>query len=147
MQSTLSKILFGLAGLLLLAAQASAAGAIRVPNAIWAADHLFGTVVTPTSFIAPPEHSVDTLYNFSMSGLQGQHSVSESYPGSPDFNGGRWSVKIAVFTASGMAALDANNDGTIDAEITNSTDLLAHVTAGHIEVMDTTIYFECPMLP
>jgi len=56
-------------------------------------------------------------------------------------------VKIAVFTASGMAALDANNDGTIDAEITNSTDLLAHVTAGHIEVMDTTIYFECPMLP
>ena len=39
----------------------SAGGATRVPAAIWAHGELYGTVVTPTSFVAPPEHSADVI--------------------------------------------------------------------------------------
>lgn len=123
------------------------AGATRAHDALWAGGKLYSTILTPTSFISPPEHSTDTLYNFSMSGLMGQRGVSNSYPGKRDYNGGRWSVKIAVFTAEGVAAHDQDGDGHIDAELTSSEAVMEMVANGHIEIMDTTIYFECPLIP
>lgn len=131
----------------LISSLAEADNATRVTDAIWAADRIFSTVLTPTSFVSPPAQSVDILYNFSMSGLTGQRSVSEAYPGSEGFNGGRWSVKIAVFTKEGKDVHDLDGDGQIDSEFTNAEAVLEHVELGHIDLFDTTIYFECPMLP
>lgn len=134
-------------GVILLATTpAFAGGAVKVDNAIWNDGHLYGTVATPTSFVAPPEHSTDTIYSFSMSGLSGQHSIAEAAPGDTDFNGGRWSVVMAVFTGDGIAVLGDGNGGIVE-EITNDADLLAYVDAGLVELFPTGFYFECPMLP
>lgn len=141
------RLVLAIFAVMTLGMQANAENATRVDNIIWAGDRLYGTILTPTSFVSPPARTLDILYNFDMSGLGGQRPVSESYPGATDYNGGKWSVKIAVFTESGKAALDADADGNIDTEITNSGMVLAHAGAGHIQLMDTTIYFQCPLLP
>lgn len=128
-------------------ALARAGGATRVAGAIWAHGDLYDTVLTPTAFRAPPSHSVDLLYNFGMSGLQGQRSVSESAPGDPTYNGGRWWVQMVVFTPEGIAVHDPDGDGTVDFELTTAADVLHHAALGHVEIFDTGVYFECPMLP
>jgi hypothetical protein len=120
--------------------------ATRVEDAIWANDTIYDTIATDTSFISPPEHSTDTLYNFGMSGLAGQRSVSESAPGDRDFNGGRWSVKMVLFTPQGKAVHDPDGDGSVNFELTNAADVLYHASLGHLTIMDTTFYFECPLL-
>jgi len=61
-------------------------------------------------------------------------------------HGGRWSVKAVVCTSEGIAALDSEPDGFIDEEITNVEDLLDLEEMGYVEIMDTTRYFECPLL-
>ncbi len=122
-------------------------GAARVPEALWAHDRLYDTVLTPTSFVAPPAHSTDALYNFGMSGLSGQRSVAESAPGDRDYNGGRWSVRAVVYTEKGRTVFDPGGDGTVDFELTNAEDVLAAALAGDVEILETSIYFECPMLP
>ena len=123
-----------------------AAPSIRVSGALWANDELFDTVLTDTSFHLPPVHSTDVLYNFMISGLGGQRSVSDSGPGDRDFNGGRWSVKVVVFTEAGIEAHDPDGDGIVNFELTNADDVIAHQTLGHLDIMDTSIYFECPLL-
>jgi len=146
MKPLFSGLLFGTL-LLLLATPLYAAPATRVAGAIWAHDALYDTVVTDTAFHLPPAQSTDTLYNFMLSGLTGQRSVSVSAPGDPDFNGGRWAVKLAVFTASGKAVHDPDGDGTVNFELTSSDDVYRHIALGHLEIIDTGIYFECPLLP
>ena len=123
-----------------------AAPATRVSGALWANDELFDTVLTDTSFHLPPVQSTDVLYNFMMSGLRGQRSVSESGPGDRNFNGGRWSVKLVTFTDAGKAVHDPDGDGIVNFELTNSDDVLTHQNLGHIAIMDTSIYCECPLL-
>ena len=130
-----------------LASPAFADRAVKVENAIWANGNLYGTVLTDTGFHAPPAKSTDTLYNFGMSGLSGQRAVSESAPGDTDFNGGRWSVKAVAFTAQGMAVHDPDGDGVVNFELKSQEDVLKHEALGHITIMDTAIYFECPLIP
>lgn len=133
--------------LLLTAVSATQAGpATRVADHIWAHDAIYDTILTDTSFLSPPARSTDTLYNFGMSGLNGQRAVSESAPGDRDYNGGRWSVKMVVFTAQGMAVHDPDGDGNVNFELTNAEEVLAHADLGHLVIMDTTVYFECPLL-
>jgi hypothetical protein len=120
--------------------------ATRVEDAIWANDTIYDTILTDTSFISPPEHSTDTLYNFGMSGLNGQRAVSDSAPGDRDYNGGRWSVKIVVFTEEGKSVHDPDGDMNVNFELTNADAVLHHEALGHITIMDTTVYFECPLL-
>ncbi len=137
-----------LSTLLFAASSAVYAGpATRVQDVIWANDTIYDTILTDTSFISPPQHSTDTLYNFGMSGLDGQRPVSESAPGDPDYNGGRWSVKIVVFTDQGKAVHDPDGDGSVNFELTNADAVLHHEALGHVTIMDTTVYFECPLLP
>jgi len=123
------------------------AGATRVAGAIWGHGELYDTVITPATFISPPEHSTDTIYSFMMSGLSGQRSVADAAPGDPDFNGGRWNVQVAVFTDPGKQVHDADGDGIVDFELTAADDVADHVALGHIEVFPANFYFECPMLP
>lgn len=134
---------------LALAAPALAGGATKVDNAIWNDGDLYGTVVTPTSFVAPPEHSTDIIYSFMMSGVAGQRSIAEAAPGDPDFNGGRWSVMQVMYTESGLAALTDGDPSqpTALVELTSDAELMEHVELGHLEVFPTGFYFECPMLP
>lgn len=141
-------LLTGVAALLLLSAAATRAdGAMKVDHAIWADGALFGTVLTPTSFQSPPLHSLDRLYNFDMSGLMGQRSVAESAPGDPTYNGGRWWVQKAVFTTAGKAALDPDGDGVVNAELTSAPEVLQQVALGNLEILSTSVFFECPLIP
>lgn len=139
--------LLGAFSFLLFAASAHAGGAVRVPEAIWAEGELYDTIVTPTSFNAPPEHSTDIIYSFMMSGLEGQRSVAESAPGDPDYNGGRWDVQMVTFTAQGIAEHDQDNDGIADFELTSVEEVLEHEELGHIVINEADFYFVCPLLP
>jgi len=120
--------------------------AIKVENAIWANDTIYGTVLTNTSFKNPPKHSTDTLYDFGMSGLSGQRAISDAAPGDNDYNGGRWSVKAVAFTTQGIAAHDPDGDGMVNFELMNADAVVAHEALGHITIMDTDISFECPLI-
>lgn len=128
-------------------AWAFAAPATRVAGAIWANNNLYDTVLTDTSFHLPPTQSTDVLFNFMMSGLSGQRSVSVAGPGDSDFNGGRWAIKIVVFTDTGKIALDPDNDGVVNYELTDANAVYQYQSLGYLEILDTSIYFECPLLP
>lgn len=145
-QVTLSLIA---ACLMLLAAASTALAekAVKVDQAIWAHGTLYGTVATPTAFNLPPVQSTDTIYSFMLSGLTGQRSVSESAPGDRNYNGGRWSVKAVFFTDQGKAVHDPDNDGQVNFELTSAEQVLQHAALGHLTIIDTSIYFECPLLP
>ncbi len=147
MKSKVFIIILAMAIVGMAAGMAAAGGATRVSGAIWAHGELYDTVITPTTFIAPPEHSTDILYNFGMSGLAGQRSVSESAPGDPGFNGGRWDVQMVVFTAQGVEAHDPDGDGIVNFELTDAVEVLDHEALVHIVINDANFYFECPMLP
>ncbi len=129
-----------------LASNVFADRAMRVQDAIWANDTIYDTILTDTNFRSPPAHSTDALYNFGMSGLMGQRAVAESAPGDRDYNGGRWDVKMVMFTTQGLAVHDMDDDGTADFELTNAEAVLAHQELGHIEIMDAEHYFVCPLL-
>ena len=128
-------------------APAAHAGATRVRNAIWEDGNLYDTVLTPTSFVAPPEHSTDPIYSFMMSGLEGQRSIAGSAPRDRDYNGGRWDVSMVVFTAAGIAAHDPDGDGIVNFELVSDEELFEHEALGHLEIHEANFYFECPMLP
>ncbi|WP_303720793.1 hypothetical protein [Malonomonas rubra] len=132
-------ILFGTGSVL-------AGSATKVDKAIWAHGTIYGTIATPTSFNLPPVQSTDTIYSFMLSGLTGQRSVSESAPGDRNYNGGRWSVKVVLFTDQGKAIHDPDNDGAVNFELTSAEKVLEHEALGHLTIMDTSIYFECPLL-
>jgi hypothetical protein len=123
----------------------SLAKATRVEDALWAGGVIWDTILTPASFKNPPAHSVDLLFDFSMSGLTGQRGVADSYPGQRDYNGGRWWVQMVVFTPEGIAAFDGDGDGEVDFELTSADELLGHLELGHLEVFETATYFECPL--
>jgi len=126
---------------------AAAAPAIRAAQAVWANDALYDVVVTDTNFRSPPGHSLDVLFNFGMSGLTGQRSVSESAPGDPDYNGGRWAVTPVEFTELGKMIHDPDGDGQVDFELTNAEQVLHHAEIGHLIIHPPVRYFECPLLP
>ncbi len=121
--------------------------AVRVAEAIWVDGEIYDTIITDTTFIAPPEHSTDVIYSFMMSGLEGQRSVAESAPGDPDYNGGRWDVQMVVFTEQGMAVHDPDGDGMVNFELTSAEQVLDHADLDHIIINDANFYFECPLLP
>jgi hypothetical protein len=117
-------------------------------NAVWVDGYLYDTVVAPAEFTDPPEHSTDPIYSFGMSGLRGQRSIAEDAPGYPDYNGGRWAVSLVIFTPAGLEYFD-RGDGVIDMdkEIQSALELFVFKTMGLVEIVDTDIYFSCPLLP
>ena len=121
-------------------------GATRVENVLWAGGIKYSTVLTPASFKMAPSHTTDKLYVFDMSGLTGQSPVADSYPGKEDYNGGRWWVQEVIFTQDGLDAHDSG-DGSINMEFTSGDMIQHHIGLGHITIMETATYFECPLLP
>jgi hypothetical protein len=116
-------------------------------NAIWVNGSLYDTVVAPAFFTDPPEHSTDPIYSFAASGLTGQRSIAEDAPGDPGYNGGRWAVKRVEFTLEGFAVFDLDMDGVIDMEIQSAEELWLYEMLGLVMIVDTEIYFSCPLLP
>ena len=77
---------------------------------------LYRTVATPTdlSGTGAPDHSFDTIYEFS--GDQ-QYNVATAAPGDRGYNGGRWRVEVvdyAVDYAAARRALTPNGSGDFD---------------------------------
>jgi hypothetical protein len=140
-------VLMALLAVTLAAGTVFAGGATRVQGAIWADGELYDTVITPATFVAPPEHSTDVIYSFMMSGLMGQRAVSDSAPGDRDYNGGRWDVQAVTFTALGISVLDGNGDGYVDTELTSEAEVLDHESMGYLTITEANFYFECPLLP
>ena len=120
--------------------------ATRVADVVWADGKIYSTVLTSTSFKVPPNQSTDTLFNFEMSGLAGQRPIADSYPGSDDYNGGRWWVKMVIFTDSGKDVHDPDGDGMVNFELDSEAMIQEHLELGHIKIMGTSHYFECPLL-
>jgi hypothetical protein len=123
----------------------SAKAATPVDSIIWAHDLIYNTVLTTNSFKNPPLHTVDKLFNFGDSGLAGQRPVSESAPGDKDYNGGRWSVQLVTYTASGLNYFDPGGDGIADFEIKNAEMVLQYASDGYLTITDAEIYFSCPL--
>ncbi len=102
-------------------------GPLGRPN-IWADDELFESVVTPATF-KPQSDPFDELYaaNFK----DGVGLISDSKPGDPDYNGGRWHMNVL------KGGVDPNKYS--DASRVEDLDLIDFESTGN--------YFECPLLP
>src|SRR5829696_1659780 len=105
---------------------------------------LYRTVATPTdlSRTGAPDHSFDTIYEFS--GDQ-PYNVATAAPGDRGYNGGRWRVEVvdyAVDYSAALAGFDANGSGDFDsaAEVTSA------IEAGAITTSDGPS-FVCPVIP
>jgi hypothetical protein len=108
----------------------------------------YRTVDTPAFFnekaAAAPAHTWDTLYVFPSSETTfHQLHVADAAPGDRDYNGGRWIVKVVIFTdyASARVAHGGEN-GIFD----NDSEVQAALTAGVASVVDQ-FQFECPVRP
>lgn len=144
MQKTMMKGVFVLLACVGVAAGVMAQGAGgAVPDAIWADDHLYGTVATPTEL--PPHGPTDRIYAFA--NLPGQRSVAEAKPGDRDYNGGRWQVTVLTFTEEGLAVHDEDGNGMADFELTSWEQVQEHIGLGHLEVAGPGPRFVCPLLP
>ena len=145
-QSTALRLALIGAAFVALPGAATAARAMKVPDAVWANGELFATVLTSTSFNAPPPDSLDLLYNFDLSGLRGQRSIAESGPRDTTYNGGRWWVQRVAFTEMGKTTFDPDGDGIVNFELTSAADVLHYASLGLLEIFATNVFFECPLL-
>jgi hypothetical protein len=109
----------------LVAAPATAAGKSLGPpsDTIYAFDQAFRTIATPTSL--PNQGPTDTIYVFPDCATC--ESVSDSAPGHPGYNGGRWKV----VAASGITTQLTNADA---------------VVAAASSLVDTGTRFVCPLI-
>jgi hypothetical protein len=109
----------------LVAAPATAAGKSLGPpsDTIYAFDQAFRTIATPTSL--PNRGPTDTIYVFPDCATC--ESVSDSAPGHPGYNGGRWKV----VAASGITTQLTNADA---------------VVAAASSLVDTGTRFVCPLI-
>lgn len=96
----------------------------------WVDCELFNGVVTPATF-NPESDPFDELYAGGNGFKDGAPLISESKPGDPDYNGGRWHMNVL------NAAVDPDK----------------YTSACSVEELDlndfqsTNNYFECPLLP
>ena len=102
------------------------------------------TVATPTdlSRTGAPDHSFDTIYEFS--GDQ-PYNVATAAPGDRGYNGGRWRVEVVDYAAdyaSALAGFDANRSGDFD----SATEVESAIEARAITTSDGPS-FVCPVIP
>jgi hypothetical protein len=106
------------------AAPAEARNGVGPPDGtIYAFDQAWQTVATPTSL--PDRGPFDVIYVFP--DCPDCAPVSESAPGTPGYNGGRWKVVAAY---------------GIDSQLTNAADVVAQASM----LADTGIRFVCPLM-
>ena len=137
-----------LVGLMLLALVALplGAGAGVSGPAFYVDGEQYRTVGTPTDFsdTGAPEHSFDTIYQFS--GAQ-PLNVATAAPGDRGYNGGRWQVQVIGYASgetygSALGAFDANGSGDFD----SAAEVEGAIAAGVITTSPGPS-FECPVIP
>jgi hypothetical protein len=135
----------GLAVLALMFASIGALAGVSGP-AFYVDGVQYRTVGTPTdlSGTGAPDHSFDTIYQFS--GAQ-PLNVATAAPGDPGYNGGRWRVEVVGYAsgesyASALAAFDANDSGDFDF----TAEVEAAIDAGVI-ITSPGPQFVCPVIP
>ena len=127
--TTIGTAALALSAIAVLGASALAQGPNPRP-AGWADCELFDGVVTSTSF-KPTAGNFDELYMGGNGFKDGVGLISESKPGDPDYNGGRWHVN----------------------RLKGSVNPNKYVNACRVEDLDLTdfeptdTYFVCPLLP
>lgn len=125
-----SSILLGVAILLLfIATQAPAQQGGPPTNMIYANDELFTGVNAPRDL--PPQGKFDTIYVLG----NGLASVADAAPGDPDYNGGRWEVRLVTWNTIGPT------------QFTNDEQVEAAAAAGQITIGEIVRRFECPLVP
>ena len=99
----------------------------------WVDGELFAGVVTPATF-NPESDPFDELYKCGDFGgfLDGVPLISESKPGDPDYNGGRWHLNLPI----DETVCGAEYSGASRVEDLDLADFVS-----------TDVYFECPLLP
>lgn len=55
-------------------------------------------------------------------------------------------MKLVTFTAAGIGVPDPDGDSEVDFELTSAEQVLRHEYLGHLQIFDTDIRFECPLL-
>jgi len=78
------------------------------------------------------QQSFDKLYAIT-NGVDGQLAVAEAAPGR-GYNGGRWWLQLVTWKVDPYL-------------LTSEYDILAAEALGHLTIMPTESYFECPLLP
>ena len=85
----------------------------------------------------PNEHnhqSFDMLFSFT-NGASGQLPVAEAAPGNPNYNGGRWDLKIVTWII-------------MNPPVVMSYDMIEwYHNNGDLIITSGNSYFECPLLP
>lgn len=123
------------------AANGNGAGGVSGP-AFYVDGDVYRTVGTPTDFsnTGAPDHSYDTIYEFSGAQL----NVAEAAPGDRDYNGGRWRVQVLDFADydAAVATYDANGSGNFD-----SAEEVEAAIAGGAATTSAGPSFECPVIP
>lgn len=136
--SLMRKKLFALlfvAALLIVAVVPTFAAGPNFGPAIYADGEAWGTKGNG-DLPAPTENnrqSFDGLYKFT-NGVEGQLAVAEAAPTNPAYNGGRW---IEIFVT-----------WNVEPElVTSYAQLQEHIDAGHVTMVESGAYFQCPLLP
>lgn len=146
-----SKLLAWLLPLLLMVPIMSQA-APGQPNfmpAVWGDGQVWGTKGN-NPLPAPTDknlQSFDRIYIILNNPDAPQLPVSEAAPGNPAYNGGRWFVFTAMWTAAGLAAYDPVPVLTSYAEVQQQVDLGYLVATPGSFDGGPPAYFQCPLLP
>jgi hypothetical protein len=102
---------------------------------IYADDQVFGTKGN-ADLPAPNANNVqsfDPLIKFT-NGVADQLPVAEAGPGNPAYNGGRWIEKFATWNTTPVL-------------LTSYADVLEQESLGNLTIVESGVYFQCPLLP
>lgn len=135
---SLVMLVFALALVLATAAYA-APGKPDFSGGVYADGEAWGTKGT-TSLPAPNDNnqqSFDKIFAFT-NGADGQLPVAEAAPGNTDYNGGRWTLRLATWIE------DLPHPKPV---LTSYEEVMFHYSLGHITFVDAETYFQCPLLP
>jgi len=114
--------------------------------ALYGDGEVWGTKGT-TSLPAPNannEQSFDKLYVITNANDPNgiQLPVSEAAPGNPKYNGGRWNLQLATWTAEAFMAY-----GGYAPILKSGEEVDYNVQLGYLEIASGSAYFQCPLLP
>lgn len=96
----------------------------------WANGVIYGLLLSPDAKTS--DGLRNDLYVFR--NLDGQRPVAEAGPGEVNFQKGRYGIVFVDFTPKGISALDPDNDGNCEFEITNYKMVKGYEEMGYIKL-------------
>lgn len=99
-------------------------------NYCWANGVIYGLLLPSEIKISSGMRNI--LYVFR--NLKGQRPVAEWGPGDLEFQNGRFEIGFMDFTPKGISALDPDNDGNCEFEITTGKMVKDYIQSGYINL-------------